>query len=178
MKCSTFFIFLFLLTIIESKKINDEDETITMNLYYSKVSGKFTPKNSSSIDKEAVASATYINSYKTKGWDFLTVSSYDKPDYKYEDSIKAYAMGYLEGILNKDRIFSIYRNLMYFTFYDTNNTFPENLVIYLTKNLEYMKTKSMKYKDKEPYWEHVYYIYEQMRGLFDGYNSVAEDEKK
>ena len=178
MKYSTFFIFLFLLTIIESKKINDEDETITMNLYYSKVSGKFTPKNSSSIDKEAVASATYINSYQTKGWDFLTISSYDKPDNKYEDSIKAYAMGYLEGILNKDRIFSIYRNLMYFTFYDTNNTFPENLVIYLTKNLEYMKTKSMKYKDKEPYWEHVYYIYEQMRGLFDGYNSVAEDEKK
>ena len=172
------FIILTLLIIIISKKTNEEDEKIIMNCYYSKTSGKFTPKISSSIDKEAVASAIYINSYQTKGWDFLTISSYDKPDNKYEDSIKSYAMGYLEGIINKDRIFSIYRNLMYFSFYDDNITLPKNLIQYLEKNLEYMKTKSLKYKDTDPYWEHVYYIYEQMRGLFDGYNSVAENEKK
>ena len=149
-----------------------------MNLYYSKTNGKFTPKLSSSIDKDSVASATYINSYESKGWDFLSISSYEEPDNKYEDSIKSYGMGYLEGILNKNRIFSVYRNLMYFSFYDNDNKLPENVIQYLTKNLEYMKEKSIKYKDSDPYWEHVYYIYQQMLGMFDGYNSVAENEKK
>ena len=173
-----YFILIFsLLLLIKTQKYNEDVKTI-MNAYYSKTSGKFTTKISTSIDKEAVASATYINSYTTKGWDFLTISSYDKPDNKYEDSIKSYAMGYLEGILNKDRIFSVYRNLMYFTFYDNDNKLPDNLIQYLTKNLEYMKSKSLKYKDTDPYWEHVYYIYQQMLGLFDGYNSVAENEKK
>ena len=133
-----------------------------MNLYYSKTSGKFTYKKSNYKDEDAVASATYINSYQSKGWDFLTISSYDKSDNKYDDAIKSYAMGYLEGILNKDRIFSIYRNLMYFSFYEDNLEMPENLIQYLTKNLEYMKTNSIKYKDTDPYWEHVYYIYKQM----------------
>ena len=162
---------------LKNKIVQEEEKTI-MNLYYSKTSGKFTPKKSTSIDKDAVASATYINSYETKGWDFLTISSYEKPDNKYDDSIKSYAMGYLEGILNKDRIFSIYRNLMYFSFFDNNITFPDSLIEYISKNLEYMKKKSLENKDTDPYWEHVYYIYQQMMGMFDGYNSVAENEKK
>ena len=177
MKYFIFILYFTLLTLINTEKIK-EDEKIIMNLYYSKTSGKYVTKISSSIDKDALASATYVNSYQSKGWDFLTISSYDKPDNKYDDSIKSYGMGYLEGVLNKDRIFSVYRNLMYFSFYDEDNKFPENLIQYLTKNLKYMKEKSLKYMDEDPYWEHVYYIYNQMLGMFDGYNSVAENEKK
>ena len=177
MKYFIFVLYFTLLVLINTEKIK-EDEKIIMNLYYSKTSGKYVTKISSSIDKEALASATYVNSYQSKGWDFLTISSYEKPDNKFDDSIKSYGMGYLEGVLNKDRIFSVYRNLMYFSFYDEDNKFPENLIQYLTKNLEYMKEKSLKYKDEDPYWEHVYYIYNQMLGMFDGYNSVAENEKK
>ena len=178
MKYLLLFFIYSLLIIVKSKAPNEEENKTIMNLYYSKTSGKFTPKISSFIDKEAVASATYINSYETKGWDFLTISSYEQPDYKYEDWTKSYAMGYLEGILNKDKIYSIYRNLMYYSFYDNDNKMPDNLIQFLTKNLEYMKTKSLKYKDSDPYWEHVYYIYQQMLGLFDGYNSVAEKDKQ
>ena len=177
MKYFIFVLYFTLLVLINTEKIK-EDEKIIMNLYYSKTSGKYVTKISSSIDKEALASATYVNSYQSKGWDFLTISSYEKPDNKFDDSIKSYGMGYLEGVLNKDRIFSVYRNLMYFSFYDEDNKFPENLIQYLTKNLAYMKEKSLKYKDEDPYWEHVYYIYKQMLGMFDGYNSVAENEKK
>ena len=168
---------IFSLLIITTKSKNENDTTI-MNIYYSKTSGKFIPKESEFIDEDAVASATYEKSYETKGWDFLTISSYTKPDNKYEDSIKAYAMGYLEGILIKDRIYSLYRNLMHFAFYNNDLKFPDNLVEFLNKNLEYMKTKSLQYKDSDPYWEHVYYVYRQMMGLFDGYNSVAEREKQ
>ena len=169
--------FISLLIIIKSRA-NNEEEKVIMNLYYSRTSGKFTSKISEYKDEDAIASATYINSYESKGWDFLTISTYDKSDNRYDDDIKSYAMGYLEGILNKDRIFSIYRNLMHFSFYEDNLELPNNLIEYLTRNLDYMKTKSKKYKDTDPYWEHVYYIYKQMMGLFDGYNSVAEKEKQ
>ena len=178
MKYSILFLILYLLVISQSKKENQQEEKIIMNCYYSKTSGKYFTEISSQIDKDAIASATYTKSYETKGWDCLTISSYDKPDNKYPDYIKSYAMGYLEGILNKDRIYQIYRNLMYYSFYDNNNKFPDNLIEYLTKNLEYMKTNSLKYMDSDPFWEHVYYSYQQMMGLFDGYNSAAEDEKK
>jgi len=167
-----------LIIICKSKESNEEDPKTIMNCYYSKTSGKYYAEVSSEIDRDAAASATYINSYETKGWDFLTISSYDKSDNKYPDDVKSYAMGYLEGILNQKRIFQIYRNLLYYSFYDNNKKLPENVIDYLTKNLEYMKTKSLKYKDADPYWEHVYYIYQQMLGLFDGYNSVAENDKK
>jgi hypothetical protein len=166
------------LIISKSKESKEEDPKTIMNCYYSKTSGKYYAEISSDTDRDAAASATYINSYETKGWDFLTISSYDKSDYKYSDDVKSYAMGYLEGILNQKRIFQIYRNLMYYSFYDNDNKFPENVIDYLAKNLEYMKTKSLQYMDTDPYWEHVYYIYQQMLGLFDGYNSVAENDKK
>ena len=167
-----------LLIISKSKEPKEEDPKTIMNCYYSKTSSKYYAEISSEIDEDAIASATYINSYETKGWDFLTISSYDKSDYKYPDNAKSYAMGYLEGILNQKRIFQIYRNLMYYSFYDNDNKFTENVIDYLAKNLEYMKSKSLKYMDADPYWEHVYYIYQQMLGLFDGYNSVAENDKK
>ena len=41
-----------------------------------------------------------------------------------------------------------------------------------------MKEKSLKNKDTDIYWENVYYIYMQLVGLYDGYMSVAEEDKK
>ena len=177
----SFFIFpiFFILLINYSILIKLEpDENIIMNLYYSKTSGKYIPKISSSIDPYAIASANYTNSYTTKGWDFLTISSYSLDDNKYSDSSKAYAMGYIEGVINNERIYQIYRNLMYFSFYDSDLKIPDNLKEYITKNLEYMKTKSLENKDKDEYWEQVYFIYQQMLGLYEGYNNYAEDNKK
>ena len=154
------------------------DEEIIMNVYYSKTSGKYTAKKSDTIDQYAIASATYINSYKTKGWDFLTISSYSLDDKKYSDSNKAYAMGYVEGIINHERIYQIYRNLQYYTFYQEGNKMPENLRQFLEENLEYMKHKSQENKAKDPFWEHVYYIYQQLLGLYDGYNSSCDEHQK
>ena len=82
MKYSILFLILYLLVISQSKKENQQEEKIIMNCYYSKTSGKYFTEISSQIDKDAIASATYTKSYETKGWDFLTISSYDKPDNK------------------------------------------------------------------------------------------------
>ena len=179
MKSHFIFTCFFILLIKFSSLIKLEpDENIIMNLYYSKTSGKYIPKISKEIDPEAIASANYTNSYPTKGWDFLSISSYSQDDNKYTDSSKAYAMGYIEGVINNERIYQIYRNLLYFSFYNDGLKFPENLRNYLMQNLEYMKTKSLENKDTDSYWEHVYYIYQQMLGLYEGYNSVAEETKK
>ena len=139
----TFYILLLvsLLIISKSKESNEEDPKTIMNCYYSKTSGKYFTEVSSEIDREAVASATYINSYETKGWDFLTISSYDKSDNKYPDDVKSYAMGYLEGILNQKRIFQIYRNLLYFSFYDNNNKLTEKGYRLFDKKLRIYENK-------------------------------------
>ena len=173
------FSFILLLLINSFKSLKQtEEEKIIMNVYYSKTSGKYFTKKSDNIDQSAIASATYIKSYETKGWDFLTISSYNLDDNKYSDANKAYAMGYVEGIINNERIYQMYQNLMHYTFYSYGTKMPENLKIFLKKNLEYMEKKSIENKDKDIYWEHVYYIYQQLKGLYDGYNSVCEDNKK
>ena len=171
------FILLLLINIFTSKKPTEE-EKIIYNVYYSRISGKYTAKKSDNVDPSAIASATYINSYETKGWDFLTISSYELDDKAYSDSNKAYAMGYAEGIVNWEKIYQIYRNLLYFTFYEDDYKIPDNLKEFMAENLEYMKKTSLEKKDQDIYWEHVYYIYQQMLGLYDGYNNACDENKK
>lgn len=50
-------------------------------------------------------------------------------------------MGYLEGILTKDRIYSYYINLLHYNFIDSNYTVPNNLNAFLKNNLENKKRK-------------------------------------
>ena len=112
MRKEIFIILLFYLFIfIESNNIPDENEQTIMNIYYE--NGKYTTKNSTSRDENAIAYAIYNKSYERVGWDFLAISSYEKNDNKYKDEDKAYAMGYLEGALTKDRIYSFFINIKF-----------------------------------------------------------------
>ena len=149
-----------------------------MNIYYSE--GNYTTKISNKRDEDAVASAIYNITYEKIGWDYLSISSYIKKDNKYNDSIKAYAMGYLEGVLTKDRIYSHYINFAKY-FLSPYESMPQAIEAFyniLTNNINYMKDKAEKYMNEDPYWEHIYYIYQQLLGLYEGYASVAENEKK
>jgi hypothetical protein len=137
-------------------KFNEKENSIEIygismhgiyNVYYSRLSGKYTSKKSDNVDPSAIASATYINSYETKGWDFLTISSYELDDKAYSDSNKAYAMGYVEGIVNWEKIYQIYRNLLYFTFYEDDYKIPDNLKEFMAENLEYLKSSLDYYED-------------------------------
>lgn len=87
---------------------------IIANVYYSSITGKYKFIQSTSIDPNAVASATYYKDYEKEGWDKLQISSYQGTDNKYKDYVKSYAMGYLEGILTYERIYSYYTNLLHF----------------------------------------------------------------
>ena len=177
MKGKIFIIIQFYLFIaIYSMNASKENERTIMNIYYEK--DNYVTKKSKSIDQNAIAYAIYDKSYERVGWDFLSIGSYEKNDSKYKDEDKAYAMGYLEGSLTKDRIYSYFIDMQHFLFYDRNFTIPDKVREFLKKNFLYMEEMSLQNKDKDEYWENVYYIYKQLQGLYDGYKISADKEKQ
>ena len=170
------YIIIILLYVIKSQ----ETEVIIMNIYYSEESGNYTTNISNIRDENAIASAIYNKTYEKIGWDYLSILSYEKNDSKYNDTMKAYAMGYLEGVLTKDRIYDHYVNFDKY-FLSQYKSQPQaitefyNIMLY---NIQYMKEKALANMDEDPYWEHVYYVYQQILGLYEGYISVSGEEKK
>ena len=158
-------------------KSAESNESIIMNLYYSEETN-FTTNISDKRDENAIANALYNKSYEKIGWDYLSISSYTNKDNKYNDSKKAYAMGYLEGVLTRDRIYAHYTNFKNYFLARFQSKFINAFYNIFTQNINYMKNKSIEYMDKEPYWEHIYYIYQQLLGLYEGYASVAENGKE
>ena len=162
---------------MKSKEISEENETIIMNLYYSDETKNYTLNISDKRDENAVASAIYNKTYEKKGWDFLSISSYEKNDSKYSDSIKAYAMGYLEGYLTKDRIYNFYKNIINYNFFE-EKTIPQNMLNFFQDNLDYMEKQSKNLMNSDSYWEQVHFILQQLKGLYDGYTFLAEENEK
>ena len=153
-------------------------ESIIMNCYYSNENNTYITNISDKRDENALSSAIYNKTYEKIGWDYLSISTYEKNDSKYNDSMKSYAMGYLEGMLTKDRIFSQYKNFhKYFLSNVPTEAIPQYFQ-FMVGRLNYMKEKSIKNMETDPYWEFVYYMYQQIIGLYEGYNITAEEGKK
>ena len=147
------------------------------SVYYIKTTGKYKVIEGV-FDKEATAYAIYNTSYETKGWDFLTISSYEGKDDKYSDEEKNYAMGYLEGVLTYKRIYPAYYNLNNYKYYKSKGLMPNSTYEFFQKNLQFMRNMTSIYKDTNPYWHEVNNLYMQMRGLHEGYNSMAPPSEK
>ena len=164
---------------IEIISINIQESEISINasVYYIKTTGKYKVVEGV-YDNLAAAYAIYTPSYETKGWDFLVLSSYDGIDDKYSDEIKNYAMGYLEGVLTYKRIYPAYYNLNNYKYYQNDGVMPNSTYEFFQKNLLFMKNMTSLYKDVDPYWHEVNNLYMQMRGLHEGYNSVAPISEK
>ena len=175
-KFFSFFI-IFILITIQSLEIKDENIQKKASIYYTKTTGKYKVIEGV-YDKMAVAFAKYTSSYEIKGWDFLTLSSYEGVDDKYSDEIKNYAMGYLEGVLTYKRIYPAYYNLNNYKYYKNNGIMPNSTYEFFQKNLEFMKNMTSIYKNIDPYWHEVNNLYMQMRGLHEGYNSMAPQNEK
>ena len=167
---------IFILTVLLSLHFTFS-QNITANVYYSKPTGKYSLIEGP-LDPEAAATVTYSKSYKTVGWDFLAISSYTGTDGKYPDHVKAYAMGYAEGVLTYESIYLFYITMVPYKYWDNNNQMTATARRYLAENLEYMKHTSAEKKDTDAYWSHVHNIYMQMSGMIDGYNSVVEPSKR
>lgn len=146
---------------------NEENEHIIANIYYDEKNNNYSVVISSKTDEDAIAYAIYNKSYQRTGWDYLAVSSYEKNDNKYKDSKKAYAMGYIEGYITNDSISQNFFNMIHF--HPEDYKMPEYLKEFLQKNTEYMRKTAESKMGQDKYWEHVYYIYQQLLGLYDGY---------
>ena len=116
-----------------------------------------------------VATAYYENTLQSKGFDLLAIST----NSKFSDEIQAEAAGYLEGVLTKDIIYNHYLNLKDYFDYNVEEqvkSFFETQESYLYN--EYSKNKS------DPVIYGAYLMRKQYQGIKDGYNSVAEIDKK
>ena len=136
----------------------EEQSQIKASVYYIKTTGKYKVVEGR-LDKMAAAYAVYNKSYETKGWDFLTVSSYDGVDDKYSDEVKNYAMGFLEGVLTYKRIYPSYFNLNNYKYNKNNGTMPDSTYEFFQKNLLFMQKNTSLYKDSDPYWHEVNNLY-------------------
>jgi len=172
-----FLILINIIILITSLKPQEKASPIQASVYYIKTTGKYKVVVGE-IDKMAAAYAVYTPSYEEKGWDFLTVSSYDGVDDKYPDEVKNYAMGYIEGVLTHDRIYPSYCNLNKFKYKNNNGSMPESTYEFFEENLQFIRNNTSLYKDSDTYWHEVNNLYMQMRGLHEGYNSVALDSEK
>ena len=86
--------FLIILIYLYSIKSEESNEYIIMNCYYLNENNSYITSTSNKRDENALASSIYNKTYETIGWDYLSISTHEKNDNKYNDSMKAYAMGY------------------------------------------------------------------------------------
>lgn len=121
-------------------------------------------------DENSVAFAKYKPLYEAEGWDYLTISSYQKDKTKYTDEQKSYGMGYLEGYLTYKRIISHLKNTK--SNYYQGKEMPESTSTFLKEHYQFLN-KMCKEKGNEPYWIHIRSIMLQYEGLWNGFNSQA-----
>ena len=154
------------------------EEPISASIYYIKTSGRFVVKENI-IDTKAVATASFYKEYEQDGWDKVHVASYQGDDKKYPDWVKAYGMGYLEGVLTYERIYNFYLTMVKYKFHSSESySMPERTRQFLIENLSYMKYHSAELRKSDPYWDQVFNIYKQLEGMVDGYNSKVEKNKQ
>lgn len=158
-------------------EVNNDFEEIMASVKYNKKTNEYSIKFGE-YDLNAPAFCKYTKSMESIGWDKLSISSYDSRNHQYTDSVKSYAMGYLEGYLTAPRIWNHFLNMKGYYFYDTKGEIPEKTREFLNLNLSWMKEKSNEEMNNDPYWYHVHTIIRQMEGLIDGYNSVAGRNKQ
>ena len=49
---------------------------------------------------------------------------------------------------------------------------------FFKNNLDYMEKQSKNLMNSDPYWEQVHFIFQQLKGLYDGYTFLAEENEK
>jgi len=137
---------------------------------------------SNTFDENALAYCNYDESLMQKGWDFLAISSYQGLDQKYTDEQKAYGMGYLEGYITAEKIWSNYLNQKKYTYGKNKNSadgeMPENVKEFLSKNFQFIRIEGLKNFESDPYWQHAYLIFIQLEGMLDGYNKKVKENSK
>ena len=120
--------------------------------------------NESESLNESICWGKFSNKINTTGWAQLEIHT----NKSLNDSIQAYASGYLEGKLTADLINLHWIN-MASDYCNQTEEYCQNLKQFLESNLQFINNQIEQKRSKEPYWHQVGLILEQLAGLEDGY---------
>eukprot|EP01113_Clastostelium_recurvatum_P013539 TRINITY_DN1719_c0_g1_i2.p1 TRINITY_DN1719_c0_g1~~TRINITY_DN1719_c0_g1_i2.p1 ORF type:complete len:584 (+),score=142.12 TRINITY_DN1719_c0_g1_i2:60-1754(+) len=116
---------------------------------------------------QAVAYAYYAKTMNTTGWAYLAINTNDE----FDDAVQMYAAGFLESALTRDLIYQSWYN-EYINQFNSKPP-PADLVMWVNKNVEYMNKQIQANSATSPYWYQVGLVWQQLKGLVDGYTAVA-----
>jgi hypothetical protein len=116
---------------------------------------------------KGVATAIYNATFFQTGWDILHLHTSSH----FADKQQAYAAGYLEGVLTHERITTHYINSLYVCF--PSGKIPDNVAKFLMDQQNWMEKQISQYAETDHYWHTAQLVFEQYKGLVDGYNSQA-----
>lgn len=105
------------------------------------------------------------------GFDTLHITT----NSKFDDSVQAYAAGFLEGVVTADRIWTHWSNMNTYTWSSyPNGKMPGYVRAFIANQMAWMR-QQVKLNPTDNYWKQVDTILQQFTGLVAGYNSVARD---
>lgn len=138
-------------------------------VYYNGMNFEFVEK----YDVLGAAYGYFHDELHEKGWDRLIVHT----NPKYTDFIQAEAVGYLEGVLTAKKIWDNFENLQRITWSEkTNFTMPEDIQRFFTQQREFMREMVFS-GELDGYKTLVGAMYYQEKGLLEGYNTIAANDK-
>jgi hypothetical protein len=149
------------------KNTHQDSATIYANAYPGKSPRDIQIVLGQELDNNALASAIHTEAWRSEGWDYLKVISRAS---NHNNTDQAYAAGYLEGYLTRERIYNHYLNMKQYLFEKYNNTMPDHVRKFLADNYQWIKSQGQANKG-DPFWDRALLLQVQLEGLIDGYNN-------
>ncbi|RUS86577.1 hypothetical protein EGW08_005658 [Elysia chlorotica] len=116
-----------------------------------------------------VAVASLANTINETGWAKLDVTTHAGPNRKYNDSVQAYAAGFVEGHLTRSLMTMHWTNTGAWVCPEPMTAQCIQLKQFLQKNMDWMLDNINTFSFSSPFWHHVRLFLEQSAGLQDGY---------
>ncbi|GFR86205.1 phospholipase B-like protein B [Elysia marginata] len=116
-----------------------------------------------------VAVASLVNSINQTGWAKLDVTTRAGPERKYNDSVQAYAAGFVEGHLTRPLMKMHWANTGAWVCPEPLSKQCLQIKRFLRANMEWMLQNIKVSSSSSPFWHHVRLFLEQSAGLQDGF---------
>ncbi|KAJ5075778.1 phospholipase b-related [Anaeramoeba ignava] len=145
-------------------------ERTIISVYYQNSTYSVTP---GIADPDAVCYAIFSDTMFEIGASKLHIYT----NSEYDDEIQMYAAGFAEGYLTQQRIWDYLTNWKIDFISDYNTTdWPHNITVFMEANENYLQEQCQN-TSKTDYMNQICLNYEQYKGIFDGYSSVAPSEQ-
>ncbi|GFO16883.1 phospholipase b-like 2 [Plakobranchus ocellatus] len=116
-----------------------------------------------------VAVASFVNTVNQTGWAKLDVTTQAGPKRKYNDSVQAYAAGFVEGHITKSLMTMHWANTGAWVCPEPLTSQCIQIKKFLESNLKWVLENIKTFSTTSPFWHHVRLFLEQTAGLQDGF---------